>query len=326
MMTAGQDRRDTGSHYTPKLLTEAIVKETLEPLVYKGPSVGKPRAEWQLKSSGALLNLKICEPAMGSGSFLVQVCRWLGDRVVEAWHNEEASGAVIDVDGEHHETGAAVEPLPRATEERIIIARRLVAERCIYGIDINPLAVELAKLSVWLVTLAKERPFGFLDHNLRWGDCLLGIHSLDQLAELHPNPSQGESVHVGLFDYRSTVKAAVDSALQKRRKIRSHRVRDIGDIEEMAQLNQSAQSELEVCHRIADAMMGEALAKPERIDNSMVTLGVEAGEALSGDQGSLNSIITRARQTLSVDQAENKPPRSPFHWPLEYPEVFEEGV
>ena len=129
MMTAGQNRRDTGSHYTPKLLTEAIVKETLEPLVYEGPAVGKTRGEWQLKSSAALLNLKICEPAMGSGSFLVQVCRWLGDRVLEAWHHEEAIGAVIDVDGQHHVAGAAVEPLPRATEERIIIARRLVAER-----------------------------------------------------------------------------------------------------------------------------------------------------------------------------------------------------
>ena len=131
------------------------------------------------------------------------------------------------------------------------------------------------------MTLA-ERPFGFLDHNLRWGDCLLGIHSLDQLTELHPNPSQGESVHGGLFDYRSKVKAAVNSALEKRRQIRTHRVRDIGDIQEMDRLNQSAQSELEVCHRIADAMMGEALANPDRIDNSMVTLGVEAGEALSG--------------------------------------------
>lgn len=325
MMTAGQDRRDTGSHYTPKLLTEAIVKETLEPFVYDGPSVGKPRAEWQLKASDALLNLKICEPAMGSGSFLVQVCRWLGDRVVEAWHQEETAGAVIDVDGEHHAAGAAVEPLPRATEERIIIARRLVAERCIYGIDINPLAVELAKLSVWLVTLAKERPFGFLDHNLRWGDCLLGIHSLDQLAELHPNPSQGESVHGGLFDYRSRVKAAVDSALEKRRKIRTHRVRDIGDIEEMARLNESAQGELEVCHRIADVMMGEALANPDRIDDSMVTLAVEAGEALDGKQASRNALISSARQTLSVDLASNQPPRSPFHWPLEYPEVFQAG-
>ena len=93
----------------------------------------------------------------------------------------------------------------------------------------------------------------------------------------------------------------------------------------MARLNQSAQEELEVCHRIADAMMGEALTNPDRIDSSMVTLGVEAGEALSGDQAALNSLITIARQTLSVDQSKSKPPRSPFHWPLEYPEVFEAG-
>jgi type II restriction/modification system DNA methylase subunit YeeA len=56
-----------------------------------------------------------------------------------------------------------------------VIARRLIAERCLYGVDLNPLAVELAKLSIWLVTLAKGRPFGFLDHNLRCGDSLLGI-------------------------------------------------------------------------------------------------------------------------------------------------------
>ena len=93
----------------------------------------------------------------------------------------------------------------------------------------------------------------------------------------------------------------------------------------MARLNESAQEELKVCHRIADAMMGEVLANPDRIDSSMVILGVEAGEALSGDQGSLNSMIAKARQNLSVDQAEIKPPRSPFHWPLEYPEVFEAG-
>ena len=77
---------------------------------------------------------------MGSGSFLVQVCRWLGDRVVEAWYQEEAIGAVIDVDGQHHEQDCS-RAFAQATEERIIIARRLVAERCIYGIDINPLAV-----------------------------------------------------------------------------------------------------------------------------------------------------------------------------------------
>ena len=70
-----------------------------------------------------------------------------------------------------------------------MIARRLIAERCLYGVDLNPLAVELAKLSIWLVTLAKGRPFGFLDHNLRCGDSLLGIHRLDQLTELSMDPT-----------------------------------------------------------------------------------------------------------------------------------------
>ena len=62
-----------------------------------------------------------------------------------------------------------------------MIARRLVAEHCLYGVDVNPLAVELAKLAIWLVTLSKGRPFGFLDHNLKAGNSLLGIHNLDQL-------------------------------------------------------------------------------------------------------------------------------------------------
>ena len=67
--------------------------------------------------------------------------------------------------------------MPPGVEARAENARRIVAERCLYGVDLNPLAVELAKLSLWLVTLSKGRPFGFLDHNLRCGDSLLGISS-----------------------------------------------------------------------------------------------------------------------------------------------------
>jgi hypothetical protein len=85
MVASGADRRETGTHYTPKSFTEAIVKETLEPLVYIGPVEGAPRGEWTLKSPAEILELKICDPAMGSGAFLVQVCRWLSERLVEAW-------------------------------------------------------------------------------------------------------------------------------------------------------------------------------------------------------------------------------------------------
>ncbi|MBF8089033.1 ATP phosphoribosyltransferase regulatory subunit, partial [Klebsiella pneumoniae] len=91
IVTSGSNRRETGTHYTPKSLTEAIVAETLTPLTYIGPTEGIPREKWQLKSSSELLTLKICDPAMGSGAFLVQTCRWLADRLVESWTLAEES-------------------------------------------------------------------------------------------------------------------------------------------------------------------------------------------------------------------------------------------
>ena len=89
-VTAGTDRRSSGTHYTPQSLTEPIVQYTLEPLVYVGPAEGMPEEEWKLRSAKELLALKICDMACGSGAFLVQACRYLSERLVEAW--EEAEG------------------------------------------------------------------------------------------------------------------------------------------------------------------------------------------------------------------------------------------
>ena len=161
MVTAGADRRETGTHYTPKSLTEAIVKGTLEPLVYSGPSDGMPRENWALMTPGELLELKICDPAMGSGAFLVQTCRWLSERLVEAWGHAEAAGKAITSEGEIVDSIGVREPLRDDAEDRVLTARRLIAERCLYGVDMNPLAVELAKLSIWLITLAKGGPSVF---------------------------------------------------------------------------------------------------------------------------------------------------------------------
>ncbi|WP_220389261.1 Eco57I restriction-modification methylase domain-containing protein, partial [Klebsiella pneumoniae] len=120
---------------------------------------------------------------------LVQTCRWLADRLVESWILAEESGKKISVDGYILVSSSTQESLPHDTDARIVIARRLIAERCLYGVDLNPLAVELAKLSIWLVTLAKDRPFGFLEHNLRCGDSLLGIERIDQLTQFSMNPT-----------------------------------------------------------------------------------------------------------------------------------------
>ena len=125
-------------------------------MVYHGPAEGTPREEWILKSPAELLNLKICDPAMGSGAFLVQVCRYLSERLFEAWHKAEEQGKFIDSEGNVSDQPIA-EPMTKLVDDRMNAARRLIAERCLYGVDINPLAVELAKLSIWLVTISRAR-------------------------------------------------------------------------------------------------------------------------------------------------------------------------
>src|SRR6218665_792490 len=273
----GPARRETGTHYTPKSLTEAIVTETLTPIAYVGPAQGTPRADWALKSPAELLDLKICDPAMGSGAFLVQACRWLADRLVEAWAQAEARGHMVGVGGCVGEADANVEALPCDIEARTIVARRLIAERCLYGVDLNPLAVELAKLSIWLVTLAKGRPFGFLDHNLRCGDSLLGIHRLDQLTQLSMNPTgQGQ-----LRLFGQNIERAVREAIELRQRLREMPIRDIHDVEMMAHLDADARRRLEVPESIADAFIGEVFASGGSgtgLERTLTSLTVQAGQ------------------------------------------------
>jgi hypothetical protein len=321
IVTTGSDRRETGTHYTPKSLTEAIVTETLTPVVYAGLAEGKPREQWVLKSSAELLDLKICDPAMGSGAFLVQACRWLAERLVEAWSHAEAAGKAVSVDGEDLDIPDGKELLPRDADARTVIARRLIAERCLYGVDLNPLAVELAKLSIWLVTLAKGRPFGFLDHNLRCGDSLLGIHRLDQLTELSMTP--GGKGQQRLFG--QNIERAVHQAIELRQRLREMPIRDIHDVEAMARLDADARQKLEVPERIADAFIGEVLAScgnGPAVESAAASLAIQAEQAINGDRDVFRAILRRAYDALSVDPPPGKSGRKPFHWPLEFPEVF----
>ncbi|MDB1112810.1 Eco57I restriction-modification methylase domain-containing protein [Pseudomonas extremaustralis] len=321
IVTTGSDRRETGTHYTPKSLTEAIVAETLTPVAYIGPAEGTPREQWALKSPSELLDLKICDPAMGSGAFLVQACRWLSDRLVESWSQVEASGKTVNVDGEVLEAGAPDEPLPRDSEARTVIARRLIAERCLYGVDLNPLAVELAKLSIWLVTLAKGRPFGFLDHNLRCGDSLLGIHRLDQLTDLTMTP--GAKGQQRLFG--KNIERAVNEAIELRQRLREMPIRDIHDVEAMARLDADARLRLDVSGRVADALVGEVLATGDgaaSLERGLASLSIQAGQAFNNEKSALEALEVRSKMTLTVDLPTGKSTRIPFHWPLEFPEVF----
>lgn len=168
----GEERRRTSSHYTPRSLSGPIVRRTLEPLLLamqaeakrKNPELVNPQP-----GSEDLLCLKICDPAMGSGAFLVEACRFLADQVVAAWVREGVLEEIVGAgDGER--------------KDPIQVARRMVAQRCLYGVDKNPLAVELGKLSLWLLTLSKGQTFAFLDHCLKSGDSLVGLSQAQILA------------------------------------------------------------------------------------------------------------------------------------------------
>lgn len=322
IVTTGSDRRETGTHYTPKSLTERIVEVTLEPIVYGGPAEGLPSEEWHLKSVAELLDLKICDPAMGSGAFLVQACRWLAERIVDAWAMQEAAGRRITSEGVAVDDLADLESLPANPEDRLVIARRLVAERCLYGVDLNPLAVELAKLSIWLVTLAKGRPFGFLDHNLKCGNSLLGIHRLDQLTELSMMP--GGKGQRRLFG--RNIEQAVGEAIELRTRLREMPILDIHNVEAMARLDTDARRRVEVPGYIADVFIGEVFAACGNVtasDNAIASLAIQVEQAIEGDRDTIAALVRRASSSLAVDLPAEKTGRTPFHWPIEFPEVFQ---
>jgi Eco57I restriction-modification methylase/restriction-modification enzyme MmeI-like protein len=317
MVATGSDRRETGTHYTPKSLTESIVKETLEPVVYVGPSDGIDRTDWQLKSPSEILDLKVCDLAMGSGAFLVQACRWLSERLIEAWFQSESQGKWVTSDGIVVRDIIGQQLISNDPEERLIIARRLISERCLYGVDVNPMAVELAKLSIWLITLAKGRPFGFLDHNLRHGDSLLGITDLDQLRYF--NLHAGEGSEKKLFAQK--IDEAVEEAVSLRSELRARPIIDIHDVDTMAHLDQKARANLKLPDLVADALIGETLRSGGKLSD-LGLLSIEVGQVLEGDLECLKRLQNRNEKGLTIDLPQGALSRKPFHWCLEFPEVF----
>src|SRR5205085_652765 len=139
--------------------------------------------------------------------------------------------------------------IPVDPDERQIYALRIVAQRCLYGVDKNSLAVEMAKLSLWLLTLAKDKPFEFLDHAIRCGDSLVGIHQLDQLKNFNLNPSKGRGLFTGpIFDL-------VDDAVGLRQKIEAMPSNTVEDVEAQEQLLAAAEEKTARLRCAADLLL-----------------------------------------------------------------------
>ena len=304
-VTAGTTRRSTGTHYTPPSLTEPIVLHTLEPLVYVGPAEGLPREEWKLKSPKEILDLKVCDMAMGSGAFLVQACRYLADRLVEAWENEEKTHpgqVLITPDGKFSEGEPSERLVPAEAAERIAIARRVVADRCLYGVDINPMAVEMAKLSMWLITVDANRPFTFLDHAFKCGDSLLGIAASRDLDWFYIDATTGQQRlggYSGLMSQLAELRSRLEGLPSETPE----------DIAHKAALHEEAQALGWQLRILADTLSAGRLlhAQPR-------ALAAYLDAAALSDVGSLQA---NAQQQLRHHR--------PLHWPLEFPEVVAQG-
>jgi hypothetical protein len=312
-VTAGATRRATGTHYTPRSLTEPIVQHTLEPLVYTGPAEGLPKEEWKLKSPAELLELKVCDMAMGSAGFLVQVIRYLSERLVEAWDilNPEGSNPDLRITPEGQPASGKPGELiiPTDDEERLVLARRLVADRCIYGVDKNPLAVEIAKLSIWLTTMDKGRPFTFLDHALKCGDSLVGAD--EDMYRKWAYSLKGAQFTL----YLTTLEEFTAAARQKRKELESFTVLDVRDAEHKAELLKEADAALARVKLGCDLLIGVRLLGLKPIEQetllSHLLWDYVAGQPMDTPD---------AQRALHAARKERA-----FHWPFEFPEVFEKG-
>ena len=150
------ERKATGSYYTPDYIVKYIIKNVLDPLIEKKKEEWIDRMDqpfWQV-----LLEIRILDPAMGSGHFLVEATDYLARELVRAWAEARPEEAESE----------------EVAEQDVQWAKREVVRRCIYGVDLNPMAVELAKLSMWLSTVAANKPLTFLDHHLKVGNSLIG--------------------------------------------------------------------------------------------------------------------------------------------------------
>ncbi|MBX6311686.1 MAG: N-6 DNA methylase, partial [Isosphaeraceae bacterium] len=286
VLQPSDERRRSGSHYTPRSLTAPIVAATLRPILDRlGPDATPEQ----------ILDLKVCDPAMGSGAFLVEACRALGEALVKAWHA--------------HDCVPSIPP----DEDEILHARRIVAQRCLYGVDKNPMAVDLAKLSLWLATLAKDHPFTFLDHALRCGDSLVGL-STKQIEAFHWKPERQRDFA------RALIADRVARATAYRREIR-----------------EAAEATPETLLSQKLALADEAL-NPLRSYGDLVIAAFFEGSNDRQRKARLDELADHLSAYLHnahklelrqpLDDArralrDGEPPVHPFHWEIEFPEVFD---
>lgn len=309
LVTETPSRRNAGAHYTPRDLAEKVVHHALEPLCYfPGPYQTPDSSTWKLKSPDELLALKVADIAAGSGAFLVAAARYLAARLVEGWIEDDAANAHVS-------------DLHRR-------ALRQVVASCLYGADINEMAVEMCKLSLWLVSLDKALPFSFVDDKIFHGNSLLGLTDLRQLKALHIDPSRPQQIRFGDHDLDNVVRRAIDlrrglaSEVQENDPQRSANAKH----RQLRRLNDLTANDV----ALADAVIAVGLAiggKPgKQLDEAYENLrdALSKADPASGRVPNTTFLERIVRHGLTPTVPTDYDRWKPLHWLLEVPDVIVE--
>jgi hypothetical protein len=318
-LRAGPGRKASGSYYTPDCFVRHIVRQTLAPYIRDDD----PRS---------VLSLKILDPAMGSGHFLVECCRFLGEALYAACRRCDELAAAAERGGELQQAQQwrdriANLPDPDRTllaympsrsveghtargisrDRGVAICRRMVAVNCLYGVDRNYLAVELAKLSLWLESYAEGLPLTFLDHRLIKGDSLAGPF----IADLLTLPASGNSLDPLLaHGVAERLGAAVESAMIEVHALESSLGRDVAELAYKAQAKRRLDLALSPLRQLAKVWTGAVRLRSRECDDEFLALA----RAVS-DTGSMPELNIRQCELLAAGQ-------DALAWDLTFPEIF----
>ena len=324
------ERKASGSYYTPEYIVKYIVENTLDPLVKEAqekvkalkPEVDKTIANWEkLKEQKQgleptdkydrkiaeererllepYLSLKVLDPAMGSGHFLARATDFLAEAIA---------------------TDPSIESPTGLTEEsELTYYRRRVVESCIYGVDLNPLAVELTKLTLWLETMAKSKPLSFLNHNLRVGNSLIGakVADLDEIPKVKrkkgkPIDLSRAPVQLGLFQEAFNKK--LYDLLQNRALIAQLPTETLEDVHNKQKWERDFEHNMQRFRTLADLWVSTYFGSSVRWDeyNTLV-------ENLQSPDPKWAKLMQKESVQRAMAMSEE---RRSFHWELEFPEVF----
>lgn len=299
LLTDRGERKATGSFYTPDPEVKHIVESTI------GPVLAQKKEEWaqlldRRKFADYILSIKVLDLSMGSGHFLVEAVDYLARALVEAWATAKIEDAKTKDVAEHD----------------IQWARREVVRKCIYGVDLNPMAVELAKLALWLTTAAANKPLSFLDHHLRCGNSLVGMN-LDSLVMLRAQDMGKGSLSAFFISQRQKL---IDELLRKYSEIDSIPDDSLKIVKEKERQfkalmeDERSQRIRELANVKLSTYFGN-IVKNE--DYEWMSNGIDPG--LSPGWGGVRDLEWfRKAQQIAQEQRF-------FHWELEFPEVFIQG-